>query len=116
MAHRILIVEDDAALREMMAELLEVEGFDADVACNGQEALEKAHENPPRVIVLDMMMPVMDGWTFRAHQRFDAVIADIPVVILSAAPVERLANVRAAAVLQKPFDYEGLISAIRANC
>jgi DNA-binding response OmpR family regulator len=116
MAHRILIVEDDAQLREMMAELLQFEGFDADVACNGQEALEKAHEHPPHVIVLDMMMPVMDGWTFRAHQRFDAAIAHIPVVVLSAAPVERLANVRAAAVFQKPFDYDGLLSAIRANC
>ena len=65
----VLIVDDDPDLREMMAMLLAEEGFDTEVASNGQDALDKARARPPRVIVLDMMMPVMDGWTFRAHQR-----------------------------------------------
>jgi two-component system chemotaxis response regulator CheY len=116
MVHRVLIVDDDVQLREMMAELLTFEGFDVEVACNGQDALDKARAHTPRVIVLDMMMPVMDGWTFCARQRGDAVLVGIPVVILSAAPMELLTNLGAAAVLLKPFEYPGLISAVRANC
>ncbi len=100
----------------MMAELLTGEGFDTDIASNGQDALEKAHANPPRVIVLDMTMPVMDGWAFRAHQRWDAAIAAIPVVVMSAVPPARLRNVGAAATLQKPVRKDELIAAIRANC
>jgi DNA-binding response OmpR family regulator len=112
----VLIVDDDDAVREMMAELLAFEGFDTEVATNGQDALEKALARPPRVIVLDMMMPVMDGWTFCARKRLDASIADIPVVILSAAPIDRLINLPAAAVLQKPFDYHGFVAVVRAHC
>jgi DNA-binding response OmpR family regulator len=99
-----------------MAQLLAGAGFETDVASNGQEALDKALDNPPRVIVLDMMMPVMDGWAFRAHQRYCVTLAAIPVVILSAVPVARLRNVGAAAALQKPFHENELIAAIRAHC
>ena len=113
---RVLIVEDDPDLREFMALLLTDAGFDTDVASNGQVALDKAHDNPPRVIVLDMMMPVMDGWAFRAHQRCSATLAAIPVVILSAVPLARLGNVGAAAALQKPFHENELVAAIRAYC
>jgi len=113
---RVLIVEDDPNLREFMAQLLTDAGFDTDVASNGQDALDKAHVNPPRVIVLDMMMPVMDGWAFRAHQRCSVTLAAIPVVILSAVPLAHLGNVGAAAALQKPFHENELVAAIRANC
>jgi DNA-binding response OmpR family regulator len=112
----VLIVEDDPDLREFMAHLLADAGFDPDVASNGQDALDKAHDNPPRVIVLDMMMPVMDGWAFRAHQRYCITLAAIPVVILSAVPLARLGNVGAAAAFQKPFHEDELIAAIRAHC
>jgi two-component system chemotaxis response regulator CheY len=113
---RVLIVEDDPDLREMMAQLLTGEGFETDVASNGQDALDKALDNPPRVIVLDMRMPVMDGWGFRAHQKYCATLAAIPVVILSAAPPARLRNVGAAAAFQKPAHNDELIAAIRALC
>jgi CheY-like chemotaxis protein len=113
---RVLVVEDDPDLREMMAQLLTLEGFESEVAVNGQDALEKAQTYRPKVIVLDLMMPVMDGWAFRVHQRLDPVIASIPVVVLSAAPPERLVNIGAEAVLQKPFDYEQLLTAVRDNC
>jgi DNA-binding response OmpR family regulator len=116
MRPRVLIVDDDADLCEMMAQLLTREGFDADVATNGQEALDKAHANPPRVIVLDMTMPIMDGWTFRALQRDDASLAAIPVIVLSALPLARLREVGAAAAFQKPFHKDELIAAIRAHC
>jgi DNA-binding response OmpR family regulator len=113
---RVLIVEDDPNLRDFMAQLLTDAGFDIDVASNGQDALDKAHDKPPRVIVLDMMMPVMDGWAFRAHQRCCVTLAAIPVVVLSAVPLARLGNIGAAAALQKPFHEDELIAAIRAYC
>ena len=59
-------------------------------------------------------MPGMDGWTFRAHQRYDAALAGIPVVVLTGVPVARLANVGACATLQKPFTYQQLVSTVRA--
>jgi DNA-binding response OmpR family regulator len=116
MRPRVLFVDDDPGLRELMALVLTDEGFDIDVACNGQDALDKAHENPPRVIVLDMMMPVMDGWMFRAHQRYCVTLAAVPVVILSGVPRARLQNVGAAAIVPKPFDNDELVTAIRALC
>jgi DNA-binding response OmpR family regulator len=116
MRPRVLIVDDDPALCEMMAQLLTEEGFETDVACNGQDALDKAHDNPPRVIVLDMRMPVMDGWAFRAHQRYCVTLGTIPVVILSGAPSARLRNVGAAVTLQKPVQFDELVAAVRAHC
>ena len=113
---RVLIVDDDPDLRELMALVLTGEGFDTEVASNGQDALDKALDNPPRVIVLDMMMPVMDGWAFRAHQKYCVSLAAIPVVILSGVPLARLRNVGAAATLRKPFDNDELLAAIRALC
>jgi CheY-like chemotaxis protein len=116
MRTRVLVVDDDPDLCEMMAQLLTGEGFDTDVASNGQDALDKAHANRPHVIVLDMAMPVMDGWAFRAHQRHDVTLSAIPVVVVSAVQPSRLRNVGAAAALQKPVRDDDLIAAIRANC
>jgi DNA-binding response OmpR family regulator len=113
---RVLIIEDDPDLCELMVQLLAAEGFDTDVAGNGQEALDRAHDNPPRVIVLDMMMPVMDGWAFRAHQRYCVTLAAIPVIIVSALAPERLLEAGVAAAVQKPFQTDELIAAIRAYC
>jgi DNA-binding response OmpR family regulator len=113
---RVLIVEDDSALGELIAQLLKHEGFETDVAGNGCDALDKAHDNPPRVIVLDMVMPVMDGWAFRAHQRYCVTLAAIPVVILSGVPLAQLGDVGAAAALQKPFHEAELVAAVRAYC
>ena len=115
-AARVLVVDDDPDAREMLSQLLTSEGFVTETACNGQEALDRARVSPPSLIVLDMMMPVMDGWMFCAHRRYDPALAAIPVVILSAAPVNRLQNVGASAVLQKPFEFDDLLSVIRSNC
>jgi DNA-binding response OmpR family regulator len=116
MRPRVLVVDDDTDLCEMMARMLTSEGFDTDIAINGQQALDKAHANPPGVILLDMTMPVMDGWTFRALQQGDASLAAIPVILVSALPLARLHKVGAAAILQKPFHKDQLIAAIRAHC
>jgi DNA-binding response OmpR family regulator len=61
----------------MMAVLLRQDGFETDVAADGEEALDKARSHPPNIIVLDMKLPPMDGWTFRAHQRYDRVLASV---------------------------------------
>jgi CheY-like chemotaxis protein len=114
---RVLIVEDQADLREMMAQMLTLEGFDADTATDGVDALGKL-QGPaqPQIILLDMMMPRMDGWTFVDQQLKNPAIANIPVVVLSAAPRSQLQDVRAAAVLQKPLNFDDLLAVIRTHC
>jgi CheY-like chemotaxis protein len=113
----VLIVEDDPELRHMMVQMLALEGFEPESAGDGLEALQmlRAPGPHPHVIVLDMMMPRMDGWEFCREQRRDPRLAHIPVVVLSAAPREWL-QIPAAAVLSKPFDYDRLLAAIRTNC
>jgi CheY-like chemotaxis protein len=113
----VLIVEDDADLRTMMAEMLAREGFSPEQARDGQEALERLRAPGPRphVILLDMMMPRMDGWEFCRERARDAALTDIPVIVLSAAPRDHI-RVSAAAVLPKPFDYQNLLTAIRKHC
>src|SRR5512147_1632573 len=100
----VLIVEDDADLREMMAQLLSLEGFQTATVANGREALEYLHRSDsPEVILLDLMMPVMDGWEFRRHQQADPALARVPVIVLSALDQNRTADVDAAAFLKKPL-------------
>jgi CheY-like chemotaxis protein len=81
-----LVVDDDVHIRESLSEYLQEEGFDVRSASHGLEALEVARRGPrPDVIVLDLLMPVMDGWDFRAAQLASPDLADIPVVVISAA-------------------------------
>jgi len=113
----VLIVEDDADLREMMAQLLALEGFGATTAANGLEALEYLERGAkPDVILLDLMMPVMDGWEFRRQQQSDPALAGVPVIILSALDQRRAAEVNAAAVLKKPLDFDRLLELVRQYC
>lgn len=82
----ILLVEDDGDLRDAMADTLEESGYSVAAVSNGLECLEwlREAERPPSLILLDLMMPVMDGWQFRIEQLKDPKLAGIPVVILSA--------------------------------
>jgi two-component system cell cycle response regulator DivK len=80
----VLVVDDSADAREMYAEYLEFSGFRVVTACNGQEALAAAHEEWPAVIIMDLAMPVMDGWEAIHRLRLDPLTADIPIVALSA--------------------------------
>ena len=110
-------MEDDEDLRDMMAQMLAIEGFDAATAANGREALEYLHATPkPNVILLDLMMPVMDGWEFRRLQRADPELAPVPVIVLSALDPVRAAAVGAAAVLKKPLDFDRLLELVREHC
>ena len=113
----VLIVEDDEDLREMMAQLLTLEGFHTATVANGREALEYLHEeSKPDVILLDLMMPVMDGWEFRRQQQADPVLAPVPVIVLSALDQARASSLEADAFLKKPLDFDRLLSLVRAYC
>ena len=114
----VLIVEDDPDLREMMAQMLSLEGFETATAANGQEALEYLHATPnPEVILLDLMMPIMDGWEFRRKQQADPALADVPVIVLSALDQPRADQVvDAAAFLKKPLDFDRLLDLVRGYC
>jgi DNA-binding response OmpR family regulator len=112
----VLIVEDDEDLREMMAHLLTLEGFEAATAANGREALDYLQTSRPELILLDLMMPVMDGWEFRRQQQADPNLAPVPVIVLSALDQARASNVDAAAFLKKPLDFDHLLDLVRAYC
>jgi len=112
----VLVVDDHDAIRETLQTALDDEGFVVQTAANGEEALEILERWRPNVILLDLMMPVMDGWTFCAAQRRSG--SDIPVVLLSAAGRldEQQAALGAAAVITKPFDLDRVISTIERVC
>lgn len=86
MCGTLMLVEDDLDVAEAMLDVLVDEGYAVDHACNGREALEmlRAHEGEPLLILLDLMMPEMDGAQFREQQLSDPRLAHIPVVVLSA--------------------------------
>ena len=111
MAARILIVEDDTDIREVIAEALAMEGYDVEQARDGVDALRIAYARAPDLIVLDLMMPRMDGWTFRCAQRADDRVAQIPVLIASATTVDN-SLLGAAEVLRKPFTLDALYEAV----
>lgn len=113
----VLIVEDDADLREMMAQLLSLEGYRAETVSNGKEALEYlSHSDRPDVILLDLMMPIMDGWSFRREQLHDPRLSEVPVVVLSAVDPSRSAELGGASFLKKPLDFDRLLELVRRFC
>jgi CheY-like chemotaxis protein len=113
----VLVVEDHADLREMLAVLLESEGFDVQTARNGAEALERLGQTRPSVILLDLMMPVMTGDEFRERQLADPRYRDVPVICMTAAHDgrDRAQRLRADAYFQKPVDFDRLIGVVREH-
>ena len=113
-ARRVLIVEDDSAIRTSASELLEDEGFEVSTSEQGQAALLALRDGRPLpdLIVLDLRMPVMDGWTFRDKQRTDPLLADIPVVAISADRSSKARSIPADAYLSKPFSATSLLHRI----
>jgi CheY-like chemotaxis protein len=111
----VLIVEDDVELRDMMAQLLTLEGFVATAVANGREALEYlGRGNRPDIILLDLMMPVMDGWQFVAELEHRGR-RDVPLLILSAdrSVQGHAQQLRASGHLAKPFDLEELLGKVQ---
>jgi len=110
---RILLVEDDPDIRVSLHSILTDEGFEVVGCTNGREALERLGGSPlPDLIILDLMMPVMDGWQFRIQQKNDPALAQIPVIAISADASSKAAAIDAAAYLNKPFDHAKLMSAV----
>jgi CheY-like chemotaxis protein len=113
----ILIVEDDIDTREMLGRFLELEGYRVETAENGKRALERLGSGVEAcVILLDLMMPVMDGWQFRLEQARNAELAGIPVIVVSAAGRERIQKIDADAYLSKPVDLEELLGCVTQFC
>jgi CheY-like chemotaxis protein len=117
MHHQVLIVEDDADLREMMAQILTLEGFTPATASNGREALEYLRSgDTPQLILLDLMMPVMDGWEFQRERGRDPTLAKVPVVVLSALDEPRAAGAATHEFLKKPLDFDRLLQIVKGYC
>jgi CheY-like chemotaxis protein len=113
----VFVVEDDLDTRDMLGRFLELEGFHVELAANGKQALERLNAGVhPCVILLDLMMPVMDGWQFRREQVRDRDIAQIPVIVVSAAGKDRIAEIDANAYLSKPLDLEQLLERVTQYC
>src|SRR5689334_12889545 len=101
---RILIIEDDADLRDVLVTVLRRRGHEVDTANEGEEALARMRSALPDVVLLDLRMPGMNGWEFRLEQRRDPVLAQIPVIAMSADKSPQASAVDADLCLAKPFD------------
>jgi two-component system chemotaxis response regulator CheY len=106
---RLLVVDDDREIRESLRAALEDEGFTVAVAANGAEAIAKMEERPPRVVLLDLMMPIVDGWEVLDHMRHDPALAGVRVCVCSATYVR---SSRADCVLRKPFEIDALVDVV----
>jgi PAS domain S-box-containing protein len=111
---RVLVVDDEAAIRSALGDVFEVEGYDCRLAANGREALSILSSWDADLIVLDLTMPVMDGWAFRREQHAAPTVRDIPVVVISARQSHdtRDAELVPAAVIAKPFDLDELVETV----
>jgi len=112
---RVLVVDDDPAILEICSDLLQTEGYAVSVATNGQQAVEQVHHEPPNVVLMDIMMPIMDGIEACRRLKADQTTADIPVVLMSARTnLTRQSQdlVHADALVAKPFDIDFLLSTI----
>jgi two-component system chemotaxis response regulator CheY len=112
--HAVLIVEDNEATREAFALIIACEGFRVLTADNGEEALEVLRRETPCVILLDMMMPVMDGAEFLAKRAEQDRLAEIPVILCTASGERKRRG--AAELLAKPVDPSELVAAVRRHC
>jgi CheY-like chemotaxis protein len=112
---RILVVEDDDDAREAMVALLQMKGYRAVPAGNSKEALDYLHQAPvPDLIILDLWMPVMDGWQFRAEQIKDPRLKKVPVIVVTA--LSDRDDVDANEVIIKPVDVDRLLTTVGQYC
>ncbi len=111
------MVDDDPDILEALSEILESEGFAIRQARNGQEALELLERRPPNLILLDLMMPVMDGWEFAERIRGRVDWAQIPVIVLSADRNigGKARELGALGYLAKPFELSDLLSLVQSS-
>ncbi|HYG69611.1 MAG TPA: response regulator [Anaeromyxobacteraceae bacterium] len=105
------MVDDEADIRTAVAEVLAEEGYEVYAAGDGREALAQLRDKQPSVVLLDLMMPGMNGWEFRREQQREPELSDIPVIVLSA--MGRAPAIEAQSFLQKPFDLDTLLDEVR---
>ena len=112
---RVLVVDDDAGIRDVLCQALTDEGYAVRCAAEGRAGLELLDAWHPHLVLLDLMMPGVDGWTFRARQLASEGAEHVPVIVLSAAyPLLIQEAMQPAAVLGKPFDLDRLLGLVPA--
>ncbi len=111
---RVLVVDDDPGIRESVAEALDLEGYEVLTAQNGAQALEEVQHQRPHVVLLDLMMPVMNGWQFLEACARNELCAGTAVVVMSAyhGLVEEASKLGASACIAKPFDLDVLLGSV----
>jgi two-component system chemotaxis response regulator CheY len=118
--YKILVVEDDRDIRESLRDLLEMEGFEVVIAAEGIEAFEelrKASDHLPDLIILDLMMPGMDGYQFRELQKADPQFSKVPVLLMTAdgnIDIKKM-KVGAKMAIRKPLEISDLLEVIRTH-
>lgn len=115
----VLVVEDDTDLRESLAQLIGLRGYRVLAAANGREALDLiGRDGPPCLILLDLMMPVMDGWTFRESLLGNPQLSQVPVVLLSGVydVAEEARRLLAADYLLKPVSSRAVLDVVEQHC
>jgi CheY-like chemotaxis protein len=114
----VLVVDDDPEIRRLTEALLTEHGYHVMVAAHGKAAIQRLRERVPDLIVLDLAMPVMDGWQFRTEQRYltDRRVAAVPVLLLTAEDdaAGHAHTLQAVGVVRKPFDPDDLLDAVSA--
>jgi DNA-binding response OmpR family regulator len=114
---RILIVDDDPTIRSVLEALLEDEGFMPVTAANGHEAVAIVRDNPPALVLMDLMMPVMNGVEAARTLKSAPETANVPIIAMSAGFIlrESIDDLLADSIISKPFDLDALIANIRAT-
>jgi CheY-like chemotaxis protein len=117
---KILVIEDDEVIRDTMQELLEAEGFSVECAADGDKAIQILRMNPPlpSLILLDMSMPVKDGFRFREEQQLDENLAHVPVLVMTADgnAETKAIQVSATGFIKKPFNIDYIVKMVRQHC
>ena len=116
---KVLVVDDDYAVLDAVKDILEDEGHEVFLAANGLEALKQLRRGiQPCIILLDLMMPVMNGWEFREEQLQDGALARIPTIIVTAhtRAEEAAEELKAVSCIQKPVQPDTLLEAIAKHC
>lgn len=113
----VMVVDDDEAIREALCDLLQDEGYRVIAVADGKEALARLSDGArPDVILLDLMMPVLDGWKFRAEQIVNPAFASIPIIVITAVTAAEKWGSLGVAVYTKPLDMPALLVTIREQC
>jgi len=114
----ILVVDDDDAIRDSVVEALEDASYPVKAAHDGREALDilRAGNGRPCLVLLDLMMPVMDGWAFAREQSLDPALAHLPVCVITAVGTSAPIPSDAVAVVRKPFKLKELLDVVQQHC